>query len=721
MNNTEKRLLTAEELLERREINGAIKLLKQIADSQTDWDSIGKLNGIQESYHYLCHYFMEGTPDPSRGEMLADLSTQLRAVGDRLARRSHLDEQGAYYASIRMADIRHYDLQELLRNYKSLMARVVLAESAGSVPADLSSQRYELLDEIFTAAMVSFQDRNAIRAIKQIFQDPDADSVLKVQLLSAMTLGLLSWFEADSIGFLLDLAGDETQANDVRARAYAALTFALIAHGNRIAQNRTLTQRLELLSDSEQAIRELRTAVKAIAGTRDTKRISDKMANEVIPEIMKLRPGIMSKIEEMGTDFDPESIGNNPEWEKMLEESGLTHKLEELQEMQSDGADLMMVTFSNLKNFHFFHNINNWFLPFDSHNPLLRITAEDSQMLDDLTRFTPFICDSDKYSLALALAQAPANQRKLFSSQFDAQFRQMSEEMRDKIQSADRADFNREAVKAIRDMYRYLMLGRNVNGFFNPFNATLDFTTFPVIGPKLADAEFLHTMSEFYMKREYYTDALALFMHIADSNPADSSVWQKIGFCRQKNKDYTGAREAYMKSELLGDDSDWIVRKLAFVNKKTGHYRSAYDYYDRLLQKDPENMSLLLNSARTALAAGMTAEALAHLYHADYLQPDNIEIKRSIAWATMQNGELDKSENLYSAILLDQPSTGDWLNAGHAAQLRGQYRTALSRYNNAAQDGRDDFALAYNADIPMLERLGADPDGIRILLDEVLK
>ena len=50
-------------------------------------------------------------------------------------------------------------------------------------------------------------------------------------------------------------------------------------------------------------------------------------------------------------DFESGMLENNPEWEEMLEKNGLADKMRELTEMQSEGADLMMVTFSNLKGF----------------------------------------------------------------------------------------------------------------------------------------------------------------------------------------------------------------------------------------------------------------------------------------------------------------------------------------------------------------------------------
>ena len=60
-------------------------------------------------------------------------------------------------------------------------------------------------------------------------------------------------------------------------------------------------------------------------------------------------------------DWDEE----NPEWSEILEQSGIADKLQELTELQMEGADVYMSTFSMLKSFPFFNETAHWFLHFD--------------------------------------------------------------------------------------------------------------------------------------------------------------------------------------------------------------------------------------------------------------------------------------------------------------------------------------------------------------------
>lgn len=720
MTTSSDKLNTVEAQLKKHALNNVIRTLKEIADSMFDTESIDSLNTIAESYRYLRQYFMAGVPDPSRSQMLEDLSEKLRCVRDRLMRERNRENPGAYYSALRVIGMRHYNIDNLLKRYREIMAQISLAEAVENIPVQFEQERYDLLDSIFMFVMTSHQDKHTDVAVRAALLDSDADISLQIQLGYAMTLGLAAAFDAAKLDILIYVAMDESLPVRLQAVAYVGIALAFMAYPERVTGNHKLALKIAAFVDNKECVARMRSIIKAIAGTRDTERVTNKVKDEVIPEIMKIRPDMLSKFRNMSPDSDQESLDNNPDWQEMLDKSGVTRKLEELSEMMSDGADLMMVTFSQLKKFPFFQRINNWFLPFDMNNPNIHINDEDRDFMSKLTAVSEFICDSDKYSLALAVSQTPANHRHMMMSQFDAQFDQMHQELRYKMPGSGRPDFDREVVKSVRDLYRYIFLGRNTGDFYNIFKNKLDFTKFPIIGEKLSDSEFLNVMAEFYMKRGFYTEALDLFEQLAVLSPSDSAIWQKIGFCRQKSGNLSGAREAYMKSELLGDSSKWLIKKLAFVNRKLGNHASALEYYDRQLADDPDNVRLLVNSANCAMETGDIDLALQRFYHADYLKVGDEEIQRGLAWTELLAGHYDKAEKLYSILTSGTPTSADWLNAGHTAHLQHRFQDAAERYRKAASDSSTDFEMAYNADIPVLRRLGASTDSIYLLLDEIL-
>lgn len=126
----------------------------------------------------------------------------------------------------------------------------------------------------------------------------------------------------------------------------------------------------------------------------------------------------------MGGDSDFSE--KNPEWKKELEESGLGKKLQEYSNLQMEGADVFHSTFSGLKSFPFFSELGNWFLPFDpSYSEIANLFPDESKnsLLKTAILDSGHMCNSDKYSFCLSLAQIPQAQREMMMSRMGGQNR----------------------------------------------------------------------------------------------------------------------------------------------------------------------------------------------------------------------------------------------------------------------------------------------------------
>ena len=82
----------------------------------------------------------------------------------------------------------------------------------------------------------------------------------------------------------------------------------------------------------------------------------------------------------------------------------------------------------------------------------------------------------------------------------------------------------------------------------------------------------------------------------------------------------------------------WLLKKLAVINRRLGNNDKAAEYYNRLLEADPDNLKLILNVGNILLDSGDLSGALAHYYHANYLQPDEVKIIRAIAYVEFLSG-----------------------------------------------------------------------------------
>lgn len=707
-------------LIDTNQISKSINSLKEFS-SEFGYNEINtQLSLIEETYRYLIHYLLEGIQDNGREDILADIRERLYTVNDLLIRNiESKDSRDYYYETLRFNNYRNERVDDLLQLYGKMSSELSLAELGGNDTFDLRKSKEDVLKRLFNTLVTSFANENDYKDLKNYLLSGYADASVAAQAISAITLSLLKFYDRSKFNLLLEIY-EGSDEGPLSAHAIVALCLTFIFHSNRIVNDPKFKYRLSLWNDEDasKTKKHLHFAFRSIIGTIDTQRVASKMKDEVLPELIKLRPDILKSIQEGNSTSELMTPDFNPEWEDILEKSGLNDKLRELSEMQGEGADLLMVTFSNLKNFPFFDSASNWFLPFDVNNTSLNLDEDTKRFIGMMTDLGTNVCDSDLYSLALASEMMPSSQRELFSQQISSQFDQMSSELKDQLASTS-SKYSDEILKVVRDLYRFFKLYKKRYGFNDPFEKNLDFLSIPIIGKILEDEEILRPIAEFYFKRKFYKEALPLFRVLIQKETDNSTLWEKQGFCLQITGDFFNALEAYNKAALLKSPGPWLIKKLAFVNRKLSNYEDAVTYYRKALDMDPENLQLIINLGNTLIEAGENSAALQEFYHANYNSPDNPKILRSIAWLELLNGNLSKSQEYYSRIIKMDALWSDYLNSGHASMLLGNYREALNFYRLASKDDYSLFFKSFNADLGILEKLGLNKNTAQIIMDQV--
>lgn len=715
---------TAREMLSALHLTEAMDMIEAMGRETNALKELDELARIRETYGFMMHYMEQGMADPDRRRMHKEMVENLRSLADSILRLARSVSEPDFYSSqLRLVNLRKERIPALIAEYSSALAESSLAELAGNEDDAPRRKKEAVLERLFSVVFTSIGDTDDYRMITESIGKGNMDHDFDMQMASAMTLALLCYYDRRKFSSLLDIYENAVGANHLlAARSLVGIVLVMSRHTRRITDDDALMARLSLWQDSIDTYRNLRETIRAIISTRDTDRVTSKMKDEVIPELMKMRPDIMRKLGEIQSDPEAALSENNPEWEEMLDKSGLTKKMQELSEMQSDGADLMMVTFSNLKQFAFFRSACNWFMPFSVANSALSsMNAEMKAMVERLMEMSGTVCHSDMYSLALALAQMPQAQRDMIGAQFSQQLSQLKEEAKDRSLHSSVPEFDTEVVKSVRDLYRFFKLFRSHADFQNPFDNPLDFMSLPVVGGMMAEDEVLRLIGEFYFKRGYYREALPVFESLAQSNPEEAALHEKTGFCHQQLKNYGKAMEAYSKAELLHTPGPWLLKKIAIVAKRMGDYRKASEYYSRALENDPENLTLIMSAGHSELESGNIAGALAHYYHANYLNPDDLRIIRALGWLELLNRNFDKSVSYYARIPEADATASDRLNRGHALYLAGKVRDAVVQYRMATGDNPAAFISAFEADISTLQSLGVDNREAHILLDALTR
>lgn len=705
--------------LDENRVIESFDLLEKISQEEGNFQASDSLKSLRQTYGYMIHYLIEGLDDPTRQDVYDSTVRSLREICDNLLiDKLSIESPSLYYSTSRICKHRNNSFDNIWHRIIEIDANIDLALAADSVPESLYVDKDNLMHQLFDIVWTERNNKELCAALTDKVNLPSTEKSLALYLISALTLSLLGVYDRDKMLSLIEIY-DNALSEEIAAHSLVGIVMALRRHGKRIYSDKNVLNRLKLWQDSLVTYSRLRGVIKEIIRTRDTDRVAAKMRDEVIPELMKMRPDMLKKMRNSAMDFESGMLENNPEWEEMLEKNGLADKMRELTEMQSEGADLMMVTFSNLKGFPFFNGVSSWFMPFDMNNPAIKMDKESRKPLETVFSLGSGMCDSDKYSLVFAFSAMPEQQRKMMLGQFEQQLSQMMENASDRLEKQSNPEFNAAAVVFIRELYRFFRLFRRKEEFDDPFKDPFNFLELPVIGEMMADEEIITIIGEFYFKRGYYDEALELFKAIEDSKKDDPSYWEKVGFAHQSLKQYDKALEAYHKSELLGEPGQWLLKKLAFINKKLGNYREAAEYYSKSLSSDPDNVSLIMNTGNALSESGDLQGALHSYYHANYINPDNPKIWKAIAWTEFLAANLNKSTSYYDKILLSSPEPIDFLNAGHVKLASKKMKEAISLYKKSAENNIKDFEASFLADTDTLSNAGIDKLTQHLILDSI--
>lgn len=699
-------------------ISKAVGMLESLLAALHLQDEMQELSAQKETYKYLKHYFLNNSIDNDRSKIYTQIKEHLHLLSDKCLREvEKKDSDEYYYSSLRFCNLRNENLSKIIEEYGANESELQLTETLGADNIALRHKKEELLNRLFNSLYTSLGNNRDYKYLTSYLASGYSDITVLSIAISAMTLSLLKFYDREKLISLIQIYENSSDCR-VLARVMAALVFIADEYRDRIEGDVELISRLKLWEESSENLIRLRETIRVIAGTRDNDRITSKIKDEVIPEIMKLNPDIMKKMRDEISD--PESVlENNPEWEEILQNSGINDKIIELNELATDGADMMLGAFSNLKFFPFFENASNWFLPFDENHTALDLDESVKKIFHALSNKSSVICDSDMYSLALASKNMAQNMMKTLNAQLEAQIEQMAIE--NDVVSQSELNFNTEVTKVVRDLYRFCKLFKKRKGMYDPFDHPLDFLSLPVVGDIINDKDTVTLIGEFYFKRGYYKEAIPLLRKMNELDPVDTSTLEKIGFAYQSIGEYRLALDSYKKAALLKTPGPWLTKKLAYVSKKLLRYQDAAEYYENALEMEPESLSLILNAGNMRIETGEIVDALQHYYHASYIAPDDIRVLRAMAWAELRNGNYEKSSELYMKVTSVSHYAVDYLNAGHCALLTKRYMEAVNYYRLAiSQDSRDGFEKAFLSDIPLLQNSGVDSTELYLILDEAL-
>ncbi|MDR1225146.1 MAG: tetratricopeptide repeat protein [Tannerella sp.] len=698
--------------LDKRELKTAFDSLNDlIARSQAGLFR-DELNRLQETYKQLLYYYTEGSRDPMQTKIYNELTASAYELGDRIKSTLLAAESSGLYFSVQRTFVAHPESVE--------MTGAIISSYEVNDIKQAETLTVRLFKRIWSSPPFSEEEMESLHRFIVADDAPpsgnakgtDGRSILNCQIVSSLILGLQEVFDKRKL-LLLTVAA-ESGDEEVRIRAYTGILITLYLYRYRTDCYPEIKHRLDALAERPEFGKIINLIILRFILSRETEKISNKLRDEIIPEMMKLNPKFNPR-----TPF-PENPEEemNPEWMETLSEGKLGKQIEEFNRLQEEGADVMHSTFVHLKNFPFFNEISNWFMPFVKSQSL--IAADDVIMKTlELITHMGYMCNSDLYSLYFSFKQVPEAGRKIMTGQLESQLSELKEHQMAGLQTKNH---NTERIigQYIQDLYRFYKLYPRRNEFNDIFNRRLDFHNLPVLQAYFSDRNDLLNIADHYLRKNYFEDALTVYERLPGGN--DDTIYQKTGYCRQMNGDYEGAIAEYAKAELINPESKWLLRRTAQCYRAIGKPETATGYYLQYEKSDPENLSVLLSIGSCYLERKNYTEALKYYFKVDYLDAGGNKAWRPVAWCSFLTGKYDQARNYYSRILSHKPDSQDYMNAGHTEWVLQNRKGTVSFYKKSVEmlDGDyDRFRKKFDRDIPELAAAGIDPAEIPLILDQL--
>ena len=583
-------------------------------------------------------------------------------------------------------------------------------------------EKEKAANAVFKHIWVTFPvTANEAGTLDKLFADADATAEIKELAMAATMLSLLEHYSEHLLLSLLDLyAANAFNDASLSMKALCCALIAMHCHRETIKHSNAISLRIANIADSERGRRDIMTVFLQFIRSRSTERISQKVHDELVPKLMKLSPEMRRKMRD-GFSDDIEEMAKNPDWQEMLNESGITDKMQELSRMQAEGSDVFLSSFARLKSFPFFNDVANWFVPFTPrHSSIFRVFAGNSgSMLLSMVDRTGAFCDSDKFSFALSVATMPDQHRSMMMAQFDEQQEQVINEMAGSLPNPDKQREN-IANKYVQSLYRFFNLFRSRNDFYNPFSTRLNLIDVPFVSDALSDTKSLRLIAEFYFSMQCYTDALSTFGKVLKQDSPTASDYQKTGYCHEQLKQYVLATADYEKVELLKPNDVWTLKHLALCYRAVNDTEKAIANYKRAETLQPDNVALANNIANCLLEGGRIEEALKYFFKVDYLASKGERTMRPIAWCSFLIGNYGQSVDYYNRIIAKQPGANDYINRGHALLCSGQVKDAVASYMDAVdKSGGSEVLKTLDDDRHYLLDAGVDKLTIALIFDKI--
>ena len=722
--NVEEILSKAINCLMDRRLSNAIEVLEQLYVQRPSLMGHSEFEAIKTDYQLMVDYMGRGFSDSHRESLYSTLLQRLYRVAADLEISWRCKNVSAYVNSFRVIDhlnTSHDFVRTVLESFVSDIAMLSLQpeETREQKSTELYDRHQSFMNRLFSALWTSCQwTDDDCKFYTELLLSPTVMSTDQQVIVSAISLGAMNQFDINKFKTLVNVYQKATDEH-VRQRALVGWVLAVFEGMDIFPEQDTLIREL---CENPTITRELLTLQIQFFYSKDAEKDNDKIQRDIMPDIMRNsnltigRLGIMEKEEDA-----IESILHQDADEKRMEQ--MEEKVRKMMDMQKQGSDIYFGGFSQMKRFPFFNDMVNWFTPFYLNHPALRPVISklgDTKFLNTLMERSNF-CESDRYSFAFALEQIinqlPSDIKEVIGS--DAMLGPLAE-------SDDVEDAISIRRTYLQDLYRFFRLYHTANDFINPFEDngkgdfvadTFFFTYKSFMGTGLDDVK-LRLASHLY-KHQQMTELAELLTTFQSADPRYAILMGYTNIHMGKAEFAYQFFDYALKAE---PDNQWALKGKARAALDAEDYKTAEEVYTELLKLEPGHKNYTMNRCVALLKLGRTSEVREELFRLDYQYPEDMNVKRVLAWAMLSDNSLDKASQLYDTLLTSTPAHEDYLNAGYCQWAMGNVQRAVELFREwMVKSGKSTEQLLeeFRSDADTLEMYGISETDCFLMLSLV--
>ena len=674
----------------------------------------------KETYNFMLEYSLKGIEDPEKITVYNRIRKQILEIAD-AAKSEYLQK---FMPLNKLVSQKRLLYEQMSNNKITVVSEFgeLIKDNLHPENEERKLKLYKLFFLIWLTDSLSEEDYLILKKYaasgKLYFQESSI-------IVSALTVSILRHFDKQKLHSLFDFY--DANKPGVWNRALTGIVFAFYYYDKRIFLYEDLIARLKSVSEDDGIAKNTEQIIYQIVRSKETEKISKRLQDEIIPEMQKFRPKIEDKLNL--DDILSEGLieDSNPDWEEIFDDApDLLDKMADFSKLQMEGSDVFMSAFAGFKNFPFFRQAANWFMPFYAENAEIKNLfsgfGEDfnTEIFTQGLERSPFMCNSDKYSFCLNIGMMPTAQRNMIIELFKQENKQVEEiKNEDKLLNKDSED-NQIFTRYIQDLYRFFKLHPLKDDIEDIFETDLDIHNTKLFEILINDETVLEKIAGMYFKKEFYSDAVKIFETLKFKGNKEEKRYEKIGFCYQKLKNYEKALENYKKAEIIKEPSLWLTKKIAFCYRKLQNFEEALKYYLSAEKEDEENLHIQANIGHCYLALEDYDNALKKYFKVEYYDPDNKSVMRPLAWCSFVLEKFDTAESYFRKLIKEKPTAYDFINFGHLLYAKNEKIKAVDMYLKAVElSDIKTVEEAVREDSDMLTKYTAKKDEIDLLIDYV--